>query len=150
LSSRDIEAVVDFVRSEFMHIESSVKQPVSVLPAPAVSVDRQARTGGYFPAGLKGSVLRGEDFYQNNCFSCHGRSGKGDGPRAHFNQPRPRDFTSDETRVLFDRERLFNRIRTGKQGTVMPAWDKVLTEQQIADVAEYVWQQFIQLPKKKS
>ena len=31
----------------------------------------------------------------------------------------------------------------GKLGTEIPAWSKVLTEQEIADVAEYVFRKFI-------
>ena len=34
-------------------------------------------------------------------------------------------------------------IAYGKPGTVMPAWGKVLGDQEIADVAEYVFQSFV-------
>ena len=79
----------------------------------------------------------------NNCFTCHGVTGEGNGPRASFNIPRPRNFTSEESRRVFNRERLFKSISNGKVGTVMPAWARVLTPQQIANVAEFVFQAFI-------
>ena len=46
--------------------------------------------------------------------------------------------------MTYNRPRLFAAITGGKNGTVMPAWGKVLSEQQIADVAEFVFQAFIQ------
>jgi len=95
------------------------------------------------PLGLKGDMVAGRAFFMNNCFTCHGVTGEGNGPRADFNIPRPRNFTSEESRRMFNRERLFKSISNGKVGTVMPAWSRVLTPQQIADVAEFVFQAFI-------
>jgi mono/diheme cytochrome c family protein len=39
---------------------------------------------------------------------------------------------------------LFAAVAHGRNGTEMPAWNKVLDDQQIADVAEYVFVSFIQ------
>ena len=44
-----------------------------------------------------------------------------------------------------DRARLYTAIAEGTRGTEMPAWDKVLTPQEIANVAEYVYRAFIAL-----
>ena len=38
---------------------------------------------------------------------------------------------------------LFAAVGNGRNGTEMPAWNKVLNDQQIADVSEYVFQSFI-------
>jgi mono/diheme cytochrome c family protein len=102
------------------------------------------------PKGLKGDVKKGRDFYMDNCFTCHGVNGDGNGPRADFNTPRPRNFTSDASRMMLNRERLFHSITNGKVGTVMPAWGKVLNDQQIANVAEFVFTTFIQAKDAKS
>ncbi len=107
---------------------------------PVVDVDMSVP----MPKGLKGNVEEGRKFYMGNCFACHGVQGDGNGPRAHFNTPRPRNFTSDASRRMLNRERLFNSITHGKVGTVMPAWGKVLDDQQIANVAEFVFTAFIQ------
>ncbi|MCF6337266.1 MAG: c-type cytochrome [Gammaproteobacteria bacterium] len=96
------------------------------------------------PQGLKGDLVWGRQFYMANCFDCHGVTGEGDGPRAYFNIPPPRDFTSEASRQVFNRPRIFSGITNGKAGTVMPAWGKVLTEQEIAGLTEFVFQTFIQ------
>ncbi|WP_455202983.1 c-type cytochrome [Kaarinaea lacus] len=95
------------------------------------------------PNNLKGNAVKGQQFFMGNCFTCHGVTGQGDGPRAYFNIPRPRNFTSEESRRVLNRVRLYTAITDGKVGTVMPAWGKVLSEQQVADVAEFVFQAFI-------
>lgn len=149
LSDEDIAAVVDFIRARFMRLGASTPatrtgpHPSAAAPVPHRPPVSTREAPVAYPGGLHGDVEAGRVFYQANCFSCHGRQGQGDGPRAHFNIPRPRDFTSPDSRRQFDRTRLFASIQNGKRGTVMPAWDKVLTQQQIANVAEYVYQTFI-------
>ena len=103
-----------------------------------------------FPQGLQGDAQKGEQFYMSNCFTCHGKKGDGAGPRAHFNQPRPRNFLSEEARLTLNRPNLFNAISIGKPGTVMPAWNKVLSDNEIANVAEFVYQTFIQSSKNEN
>jgi mono/diheme cytochrome c family protein len=96
------------------------------------------------PNGLKGDLAWGRTFYMSNCFTCHGVTGQGDGPRAYFNIPRPRNFTSEAARQVLNRPRIFNSITKGRVATVMPAWGKVLTAQQIAGLTEFVFQTFVQ------
>ena len=45
-------------------------------------------------------------------------------------------------------DNLYKAIAEGTRGTEMPAWDKVLNPQEIADVAEYVYAAFIR-PEQK-
>ncbi|MCF6209922.1 MAG: c-type cytochrome [Gammaproteobacteria bacterium] len=96
------------------------------------------------PKGLTGDPVKGRDFFMKNCFTCHGIKGGGNGPRAYFNIPRPRDFTSPESRQALNRPRIFDSIAEGRRGTVMPAWSKVLDDQQIADITEFVFRAFIE------
>jgi mono/diheme cytochrome c family protein len=107
--------------------------------AEPVAVDMSAP----MPNKLKGNAKRGQDFYMKNCFTCHGVKGDGNGPRAYFITPRPRNFTHEQARSIYNRPRLFDAVVKGKRGTPMPAWGKVLTEQQVADVAEFVFQAYI-------
>jgi len=102
------------------------------------------------PKKLTGDFSAGKEFFMDNCFTCHGKTGKGDGPRAYFNIPRPRNFTSPESQQMLNRVRLFYGIKAGRVGTVMPSWGKVLSDQQIANVAEFVFSEFIQINKKKA
>ena len=159
LSGEEIESIVDYIRHEFMGVKNSALQHrrpqtpsathsslAETLPANHTQVDMSQP----FNSGLVGAVTEGENFYQSNCFACHGRKGDGKGPRSHFNTPRPRDFTSPESKLFLNRPRLFQSIAKGKRGTVMPAWGTVLTDEQIANVAEYVFQTFVQPEQKKN
>ncbi len=47
-------------------------------------------------------------------------------------------------RARFNRVALYAAISEGRLGSEMPAWNKVATPQQMADVAEYVFQRFVQ------
>jgi mono/diheme cytochrome c family protein len=96
--------------------------------------------------GLKGDVKRGGAFYLANCATCHGARGDGAGPRAYFINPKPRNFLTDESRGRFNRVALYAAVSEGRLGTEMPAWKQVATAQQMADVAEYVFQSFIRTP----
>lgn len=95
------------------------------------------------PGKLKGAAGKGKAFYMNNCITCHGPKGDGNGPRSHFITPRPRNFTSEGSRTFYNRPQLFDAIAKGKRGTVMPAWGKVLNDQEIADITEFVFQAYI-------
>ena len=46
-------------------------------------------------------------------------------------------------RAGFNRPKLYRAIKDGVVGREMPAWGKVLDDQQIAHIAEYVYQAFI-------
>ncbi len=168
LSGDEIREVVVYIRREFMKTDASANTAantavdssagiaagiVAPMPAPAVAAaPAAAMHAGVvdmsqpFAAGLRGDARRGGDFYRQNCYVCHGLDGDGKGPRAAFIRPPPRDFLSDLARNTLNRPNLFDAIASGRRGTVMPAWKTVLSEQEIADVAEFVFQSFIQPP----
>ena len=100
------------------------------------------------PLGLKGDPAKGGAFFMSNCFTCHGVNGDGNGPRAYFITPQPRNFLLETSRQRLNRPVLFEAITNGRLGTNMPAWGKVLSNQEIADVAEFVFQHFISAPPK--
>ena len=161
LNAQQIESVVDYIRANFMRLPAESNLPPlrdgtiallapnaspQVPPQPNVVVSSAPVATDMalpFPLKLKGSIEDGRVFFMKNCFTCHGVKGDGNGPRAYFIAPRPRNFTSAETRQSYNRPRLFDAITNGKRGTVMPAWGKVLDQQQIANVAEFVFQAYI-------
>jgi mono/diheme cytochrome c family protein len=96
------------------------------------------------PLGLKGDYAKGAAFFMRTCAQCHGASGDGNGPRAYFITPPPRNFLLATSRQRLNRPVLFEAVTNGRVGTNMPAWGKVLNNQEIADVAEFVFQNFIQ------
>jgi mono/diheme cytochrome c family protein len=117
--------------------------PVVAAPKP-VAADMSLP----MPRGLKGDIEKGRDFYMQNCYTCHGVTGAGDGPRAYFINPVPRDFLLETSRQYLNRPALFEAISNGRTGSEMPSWGKVLSDQEIANVAEYVFQSFIRAGKK--
>jgi len=147
LSTREIAAVVGYIRAEFMRIPypegggsvSGASSSGKAQPPPRHEVDMSLP----LPHGLVGDVQQGRRFFLHNCFSCHGRQGNGKGPRADFIYPPPRNFLSAKSRSYLNRPALFKAISNGINGTVMPSWSKVLDRQQIADVAEFVFTAFI-------
>lgn len=168
LSSTEIEATVDYIRATFMKgpvisdadmsnlaaasggsghgqsmagIAGSAMAPRSHMAQQAEPATVDMKAG--FPGDLKGNFIKGRKFYLENCSTCHGARGDGMGPRSHFIEPKPRNFLNTESRQQLNRPALFKAIFLGKPGTVMPAWGKVLAPQQLADVAEYVFQDFI-------
>ncbi len=148
LSRQDIEAVVDYVRATFIKAAPEIAglsgtyahgtPAPAAAPQPAKS-DMQAP----LPEGLQGDLKRGGDFYMHNCITCHGAGGAGDGPRAYFINPKPANFQLPQYRERLNRPALYAAIRDGKFASEMPAWGKVLTPQQLADVTEFVFQSFI-------
>lgn len=78
----------------------------------------------------------GKTLYQNFCLSCHGPTGRGDGPAASTLNPQPSDLT-----VLLkaqDDAYFVTRIAEGKPGTAMVAWKNVLNEAQIQQIVAYL------------
>jgi mono/diheme cytochrome c family protein len=122
--------------------------PVPVLgKAQPMSATAVADMSLPMPLGLKGDPDKGRIFFMGNCFTCHGVQGDGDGPRAYFITPPPRNFLLETSRQRLNRPVLFEAITNGRLGTNMPAWGKVLNNQEIADVAEFVFQDFISAPQ---
>lgn len=88
---------------------------------------------------------RGRAVFEARCVECHGAEGRGDGPAAAFLTPRPRDFTtgkykirSTETGSVPTDEDLIQSVRQGLYGSAMPAWDRILPDEDIRAVVEYV------------
>ncbi len=132
LSRQEIEAVVDHIRTEFMGVSDTAMAARSTHAADTL-----------MPEELVGDAASGRAFYLDNCATCHGANGDGNGPRAYFIFPKPRNFLDPVVRRAFNRQALFNGIKHGVTGREMPAWGKVLTDQQIADVTEFVYTAFI-------
>jgi mono/diheme cytochrome c family protein len=109
------------------------------------AVQRHAGAQSAASASAAGASSRGKTVYDAHCVECHGTSGKGDGPAALLLNPRPRDFTvgryklrSTETGNLPTDDDLIRTIRRGMFGSAMPAWDKVLSDDDIRAVVDYV------------
>lgn len=135
LSPEEVATVVDYVRESFLGKAADLPpEPVRIVAAD-MSLP--------FPNGLLGDAEQGKRFFENNCFTCHGKQGDGKGPRSAFINPKPRNFLEPESRQRLNRPALFVAVRDGLRGTVMPSWGKVLNDQEIVNVAEYVFAAFV-------
>jgi len=162
LKNDEIAAIVDFIRTAFMlpaapgisgtHAHGTparvpARPPaagVSAPPPPAAALPTTtADMAVPMPKGLTGDAARGRRFYDANCATCHGVKGDGQGPRAYFIRPVPRNFLAPTARATLNRPALFAATAHGRIGTEMPAWNKVIGDQEIADVVEYVFEAFI-------
>jgi cytochrome c oxidase cbb3-type subunit I/II len=108
-------------------------------PAPPVLIPPE-------PVWSEDSVKRGAEIFDKmNCWSCHGREGRGNGPSAAkltdskgypitpFDLTRGARFKCGQS----DRE-LFRDLITGLDGTPMPSFDDALKPEQIWDVVHYI------------
>lgn len=151
LSPTDIERLAQYVHSRFV-LGADVPASTSISgtrahggrEADAASTPVRIDMTAGLPNGLQGDTRRGGAFYLANCATCHGARGDGAGPRAYFINPKPRNFIEDTSRARLNRIVLYAAISEGKVGTEMPAWSRVATPQQLADVSEYVFQAFVQ------
>jgi mono/diheme cytochrome c family protein len=94
---------------------------------------------------LQQSGARGKTVYDAHCVECHGSGGRGDGPAASMLNPRPRDLTSGRFKIrstesgsLPTDADLIRTVRRGMFGSAMPAWDKLLPDDDLRAVVSYV------------
>ncbi|MCC6146605.1 MAG: c-type cytochrome [Anaerolineaceae bacterium] len=82
---------------------------------------------------------KGKGIYTTNCASCHGDSGKGDGPAGASLDPHPGNL--DVAQANGD-DYLFWRISEGGMtapfNSSMPAWKAILSEDEIWQVVAYI------------
>ncbi len=96
------------------------------------------RTSGFQnpTPGDPAAIERGGTLYAQQCVTCHGVDGRGDGPAAAGLQPPPADLRlhiplhTDAETFLF--------ITRGVPNTAMPAWEDVLTEAERWDLVNYL------------
>lgn len=148
LDDAGLEAVADYIRIAFMGLEPGMEMVMEPGQHAPESGGHQHDAGeadlaAPLPDGLVGDIPSGRTFYNANCAICHGRDGDGVGPRAYFIFPKPRDFRHAAARASLNRPHLYEAIAHGKLGTEMPGWRTVLSPQEMANVAEYVFAAFI-------
>lgn len=153
LTRGEISSIVDYVRLALMGLPvDAVLAEKAILEgskknAPSMDglafVNSEEHMAEPFPDDLYGDPNAGREIYVRNCFACHGVKGDGQGPRAFFINPKPRNFISSDSRRALNRPKIYKAVHGGLQGSVMPAWSKVLSDQEVANVAEFVFRAFI-------
>jgi mono/diheme cytochrome c family protein len=81
------------------------------------------------------ALAEGKKLYEKECLSCHGKKGKGDGPKAEELDKAVKDLGLPKTQNQTDGE-LFWKINEGKKP--MPSTKKTLSETQKWQVVIYI------------
>ena len=84
------------------------------------------------------AAQRGQTLYSDNCAFCHAQDGSGKNWIGSFMEPRPRDLRRIELYDRLGEIGLRQRIRDGLPGTSMPAWQTVLTDDEIDAIVVYL------------
>jgi len=78
-------------------------------------------------------VSAGRALFEQHCMLCHGTTGKGDGPAAASLPHAPANL-----RLLDNKLEGLVAMRIARGGNGMPAWQEVLTEEEIWQLTRYV------------
>jgi cbb3-type cytochrome c oxidase subunit III len=84
------------------------------------------------------SIAAGQKVYAQNCASCHGESGKGDGKMGAELKPPPSNLADADWKHGSSDGEIFTVIRDGVQKTGMKSFKSKLTTDQIWQVVNYV------------
>ena len=85
---------------------------------------------------------QGRAIYNYRCYFCHGYSSNAKTLSSTYLIPPPRDFTRTDPKSL-SRQTMIETVKSGKPGTAMHGFSRVLEAQEIAAVVEFVRTEFI-------
>lgn len=83
------------------------------------------------------NLTNGKMLFEQNCASCHGQNGFGDGPDGAKLEPKPANFHKTERMSEISAFHSYNTIRLGVPGTGMPSWGQ-FTDKEVWDLSFYV------------
>ena len=135
LSPEDIYAVVRYIMTFSPRFSDPNEYPLQVIePSPPVPLTPE-------------SMARGRKIYlKMQCWQCHGLAGKGDGPasktlRDQWGHPMHMpDLTNPQTvKRARSREDIYLIFTTGLNGTPMPSYKSVLSDEDRWHLTNYIW-----------
>ncbi len=107
---------------------------------PAAAVGQQAQSQR--TPDKRASTERGKELFSEYCASCHGISGKGDGPAAPILKIPPADLTvlATHNKGKFPSVRVLQAIKAGPRipahgSEIMPVWGPIFLQGDDADIA---------------
>ncbi|HTP42581.1 MAG TPA: c-type cytochrome [Nitrospiria bacterium] len=109
--------------------KSAEKDPLAPRVPPDQIAAAKATKNPY--QGNAGALAEGKAIFEGKgtCFTCHGMSGKGDGPAATGLDPSPRNFTNPAFHTAKTPGEMMWVLKNGSAGTAMiPVVGAVITE----------------------
>lgn len=102
-------------------------------------VGEMTREGGLviFPLTTP-DINLGRKLFKENCASCHGSSGAGNGPAADTLNPKPRDLTASAYIDFVSPFHLYQALTLGVAGTAMPSFGEAFSSEQSWSIAFYL------------
>jgi mono/diheme cytochrome c family protein len=111
--------------------------PASLPATPPVAPPMAAPEGGF-----RGDVAGGQALYSLYCVTCHGLTGKGDGPAAVALNPRPADHSDASYMGGLSDADIYKVIKGGGMSVgkspLMAPWGAIVNEQGLRDLVAYV------------
>lgn len=137
----------DWVLSHFENPRS--REPDSNMPTFRYTSDEFRAMTAYL-GSLKTAppATAPEQTYKTLCERCHGEKGNGQGKIAIYLDPYPRDLTKAGFMNSKTYDRLIHSVEEGVPGTSMPAWGKIIGDQQSRAVLDYVLTTFTKEPRR--
>jgi high-affinity iron transporter len=113
--------------------------PAEVSGLAEALAGRLARSSGaMFPVPVVApSPERGAAIYRQHCASCHGGTGRGDGPAARGLTPPPANLADPQVMGARSPVDLYRQLLLGVPGTAMPTFERTLSEDDRWAVAAY-------------
>jgi mono/diheme cytochrome c family protein len=84
------------------------------------------------------SIETGQAIYMDKCSSCHGMTGKGDGPTGLILNPRPADLSIHAIPGVHTDGQLYAWITNGYPNSAMPGFKAILTDEQRWDLVNFI------------
>ena len=119
--------------------------PATALPAPApapAAAPAAPPAAGAASGSLRGDPANGKALYAQYCASCHGATGRGDGPVAATLNPRPANHADHAFMATLSDEHLYQVISKGGasvgKSPMMAPWGGVINDQGIKDLIAYL------------
>jgi cytochrome c oxidase cbb3-type subunit III len=115
---------------------------LTLMAGGAIAYSVLRKSAGPPPAEIAGDALlvEGRTIYLARCVSCHGASGKGDGPIAKgITGPPPGDLAVRSWKHGDRPEQILNVVTRGVPGTSMSPWKDVLDARERRAVSAYVY-----------
>ncbi|MFM7317727.1 MAG: c-type cytochrome [bacterium] len=82
-------------------------------------------------------LARGYEIYMNQCLSCHGLQGRGDGPRSYSTPIKPRNLKEEAWKYGDDEEAVRRIITKGGPNGVMPAFEATIKGRDLEAITRY-------------